>query len=62
MLILNRVNLSLTPLTMNGECMVYNSITVLFIMALPVFYLTSLSNESLLILIVAVVILSVLIY
>ncbi|MGE7605481.1 hypothetical protein ACQKML_02630 [Peribacillus frigoritolerans] len=59
MLILNRVFI-FTQLTMNGECMVnfYTSITVLFIMAATVFYLTSFSNESLLILIVAAVILS----
>lgn len=36
----------------------YTSITVLFIMAVTAFYLTSFSNESLLILIVAVVLLS----
>lgn len=42
------------------KCMVkfYTSKTVLFIMAVTAFYLTSFSNESLLILIVAVVLLS----
>lgn len=36
----------------------YTSITVLYIMAVTAFYLTSFSNESLLILIVAAVLLS----
>lgn len=46
------------------KCMVkfHTSITVLFIMAVTAFYLTSFSNESLLILIVAVVLLSGLAY